>query len=85
MSATEVVELLRQFHAASRRKDQRRAALAELGLQDPVDDATIKHRYRRLAMRHHPDRGGDGARLREINAAWALLETGSRRVSPTES
>jgi DnaJ-domain-containing protein 1 len=39
------------------RNSRRRAALAELGLQDPVDDATIKRRYRRLAMRHHPDQG----------------------------
>jgi curved DNA-binding protein CbpA len=41
-----------------------------------VDDATIKRRYRRLAMRHHPDRGGDGVRLREINAALATLQAG---------
>ncbi len=75
-TAAEVIELLRRFRAAGRAKDRRRAALAELGLQDPVDDATIKRRYRRLAMRHHPDRGGDGVRLREINAALATLQAG---------
>ena len=85
ITAAEVVELLRRFHAARRANDQRQAALAELGLQDPVDDATIKQCYRRLAMRHHPDRGGDGVRLREINEALAVLvKVGRGRASRTE-
>ncbi|HRD65218.1 MAG TPA: DNA-J related domain-containing protein [Candidatus Competibacter sp.] len=83
-TAAEVVELLRQFHAARRANGRRQAALAELGLQDPVDDAAIKRRYRRLAMCHHPDRGGDGQRLREINAALAVLRKGWRRTAGTE-
>lgn len=82
-TAAEVVELLRQFHAARRANGRRQAALAELGLQDPVDDAAIKRRYRRLAMRHHPDRGGDGQRLREINAALAVLRDGCGRATET--
>ncbi len=84
ITALEVVDLLRQFHASRRTNGRRQAALAELGLQDPVDDATIKQRYRRLAMRHHPDRGGDGARLREINAALAILEASSMQASAAE-
>lgn len=84
MTAAEVIELLHRFHAARRTNGRRRAALAELGLQDPVDDATIKQHYRRLAMRHHPDRGGDGARLREINAALAILEADSGWTVTTE-
>ena len=57
-------------------QQQRQEALAELGLEDPVTLAEIKHRYRRLAMVHHPDRGGSGERLRTINAALAVLEAG---------
>ena len=57
-------------------QQQRREALAELGLEDPVTLVEIKHRYRRLAMVHHPDRGGSGERLRSINAALAVLEAG---------
>lgn len=55
-------------------QQERQTALAELGLEDPVTLAEIKHRYRRLAMAHHPDRGGSGERLRAINAALAVLE-----------
>jgi hypothetical protein len=55
--------------------NQRRAeALQALGLSDPVDPATIKQRYRRLAMRHHPDRGGDQERFRRLQAAMDVLE-----------
>ena len=76
-TAAEVIEWLRQFQALRRSGGQRALALAALGLQDPVDRAAIKQQYRRLAMRHHPDRGGDGLRLRDINAAWAVLQAGS--------
>lgn len=76
VTAAEVGEWLRQFHMARRANERRGAALAVLGLRDPVDAAAIKGHYRRLAMRHHPDRGGDGQRLREIHAALAVLESG---------
>ena len=76
VTVAEVGELLRSFHATRRRDGRRRAALAVLELRDPIDAAAIKRQYRRLAMRHHPDRGGDGRRLGEINAALAVLEEG---------
>ncbi len=69
----EVEKLLASFWVRSRQRAGRADALAELGLSDPVDDATIKRHYRRLAMRHHPDRGGDSARLQAINRAVDLL------------
>jgi hypothetical protein len=76
-SARDVDELLAAFWVRFQRRDQRAEALMELGLSDPVDDATIKRTYRQLAMRHHPDRGGDTARLQVINAAVrALLGNG---------
>lgn len=83
-TAAEVIELLRRFRAADRAGDRRRAALAELGLRDPVDEAAIKRRYRRLAMRLHPDRGGDGERLRQINAALAELRAGYKKPMPAK-
>ena len=81
VTAAEVREWLRQFHAARQGQAQRQAALAALELHDPVDAAAIKRQYRRLAMRHHPDRGGDGERLREIHAALAVLAGGGARLS----
>ena len=53
---------------------QKLAALSELELSDPVDFNTIKQQYRRLAMRHHPDRGGDQDKLVSINQAMQCLE-----------
>ena len=79
VTAAEVSEWLRQFHTARRVGERRQAALAVLELRDPVDAVTIRRQYRRLAMRHHPDRGGDGQRLREIHAALAALAGGRAR------
>lgn len=69
----DVTALLGQFWQRFCGADDRRQALAVLGLQDPVDWATIKTRHRRLVMQHHPDRGGDAAHLQDINAAMDTL------------
>jgi hypothetical protein len=78
-NAEEVDALLGQFWMRFVRDDDRQAALAELELQDPVDWTTIKTQHRRLAMQHHPDRGGDEQRLQAINAAMDVLAQDSRR------
>jgi len=49
-------------------------ALAVLELEPPVDYGAIRRRYRSLVMRHHPDRGGDTARIQALNEAMAVLE-----------
>ncbi len=72
-TAQDVEALIASFWRRLGRRERRVGALAELGLADPVDDATIRRAYRRLAMQHHPDRGGDTARLQAINAAVAAL------------
>jgi hypothetical protein len=69
----DVHELLAAFWRDFIRFDNRAAALAELGLVDPVDDGMIKQTYRRLAMEYHPDRGGNKQRLQAINAAYECL------------
>lgn len=79
VTETDVREWLNQFGGFRQAMNQRQAALAELGLQDPVNAAAIKQRYRWLVMRHHPDRGGDGARLRRINVAMAALKASTKR------
>lgn len=76
MDAAAVEALLGEFWSRLGRDRQREQALAVLGLADPVDAVAIRRQYRRLAQRHHPDRGGDTATLQRINAArWVLLAT----------
>lgn len=58
------------FAGGDRRREE---ALAVLGLADPVSDGEIKAAYRRLAMTHHPDRGGDTRELQALNEAIAVL------------
>ena len=71
--ATQVDEMLEQFWQRFLHNHERSEALDALGLTDPVDWPAIKHAHRRLAMEHHPDRGGDEGRLQEINAAMQVL------------
>lgn len=78
-SEQDIEDLLSQFWARFISNDERQEALAELELSDPVDWPTIKQQYRRLAMQHHPDRGGDEERLQAINAAMEMLARDSRR------
>ena len=44
-----------------------------LGVEPGADPAAIHAAYRRRAWRHHPDRGGSLARMRELNAAYSIL------------
>ena len=41
-----------------------------LGLKRGASDAEIKKAYRSMAMKHHPDRGGDQAKFKEISTAY---------------
>lgn len=49
-------------------------ALKCLDLEEPITFAEIKKQYRKLAMQHHPDRGGDPAKIQEINEAMEVLK-----------
>lgn len=69
----DVEALLQSFWERYIRQDHRGNALATLGLCDPVSDEQIRQTYRSLAMEHHPDRGGDEEKLKEINEAYRLL------------
>ncbi|MCP5326441.1 MAG: DnaJ domain-containing protein [Oceanospirillaceae bacterium] len=49
-------------------------ALACLNLCEPVTLSAIKQRYRQLAQRHHPDKGGDPARFMQLQHAMHTLK-----------
>jgi len=52
---------------------ERQRALAVLGLSANATPQQIKRRYRTLAKRHHPDRGGDRQQMQRIIEAYELL------------
>ncbi|MGL4206133.1 MAG: DNA-J related domain-containing protein [Aeromonadaceae bacterium] len=77
---TEVAEieaLLRSFwqgYCGTLQPAVRTRALAELGLDDGASPQQIRRRWKRLALRYHPDRPqGDAARFVAINLAWEQL------------
>lgn len=51
-------------------------ALQLLELDANASDKQIKQAWRRLAMRHHPDRGGDEETIKQLNQALSLLLPG---------
>jgi hypothetical protein len=52
-----------------------------LGVTPAADEATLRRAYVALARQHHPDRaGGDAARMRALNEAWATLGDPVRRA-----
>ncbi len=73
MDAEQVEALLSDFWRRLARPDRRRHALGVLGLDDPVDREAIRKQYRRLAQRHHPDRGGDTATFQRLQEAMLVL------------
>jgi len=69
----DVDEMLQRFWLRLDNSERRTEALKELELDDPVSDDVIRKQYRRLAMKHHPDRGGEREKLQRINAAVSIL------------
>jgi len=49
-------------------------AWSVLGLPHSATKQEITRRYRQLAKEHHPDRGGDAAKMTQINQAFEALK-----------
>jgi molecular chaperone DnaJ len=56
-----------------------------LGVERGVSEAELKKAYRRLAMKHHPDRNPDDKsaeeKFKEANAAYEILSDASKRAA----
>ncbi len=50
-----------------------------LGVSKDASADEIKKSFRRAAIEHHPDRGGDEAKFKEINEAYEILKDPAKR------
>jgi len=57
----------------NRRTATRGLALTILGLTADASTADVKKAYKALAMKNHPDRGGDERAFMRINSAFSYL------------
>ena len=49
-----------------------------LGIQPNASQEEIKKAYRKLSLKHHPDRGGDAEKFKELSAAYEQLTNTDR-------
>lgn len=50
-----------------------------LGVAKNSSDGDIKKAYRKLALKHHPDKGGDQQKFKEISEAYDVLSNPEKR------
>nr|QFG73707.1 MAG: DnaJ C terminal domain protein [Megaviridae environmental sample] len=50
-----------------------------LNVEKNADQAEIKKAYRKMAIRHHPDKGGDPEKFKEIAEAYSVLSDDNKR------
>ncbi len=50
-----------------------------LGVPRDATDEDIKRAYKKLAMQHHPDKGGDAEQFQKISQAYETLSDPEKR------
>jgi|TARA_R110000824_G_scaffold7271_2_gene32830 molecular chaperone DnaJ len=50
-----------------------------LGVSGDADKKTIKKAYRTLAAQHHPDRGGEAEKFKEVAEAYSILSDDQKK------
>ena len=50
-----------------------------LGVPENADKDQLKKAYRKLAAQHHPDKGGDEDKFKEVNEAYSILSDNHKR------
>ena len=51
-----------------------------LGVDKQASKEDIKKAFRKLAQKHHPDRGGDESQFKEVNEAYQVLSDDKKRA-----
>jgi molecular chaperone DnaJ len=51
-----------------------------LGIEKNASAEDVKNAFRRLALQHHPDRGGDAEKFKEANEAYQVLSDSQKRA-----
>lgn len=74
VSEQSVQALLDSFWQRYVADDELSEALNVFTLTTSSTSSELKQQYRRLAMQHHPDRGGDIATFQKINWAFGVLQ-----------
>lgn len=70
----EINQLLTDFWKRMLQPEFEQQDLATLELPSSATPSEIRQQYRRLAMQHHPDRGGNAERFHAIQVAYNRLK-----------
>jgi hypothetical protein len=70
----DVDELLQSFWLYFLATGDKQSAMDILEIDEPFDRQSLTQQYRKMVMRHHPDRGGNTTKLQEINNALQVLK-----------
>lgn len=73
-TAQSVENLMRNFWTSLAHYQQAPEAQSVLGLDGTESRSDIRKRVRQLSQKHHPDKGGDPEKFRQIQQAWTRLK-----------
>lgn len=70
----DIQTMLKSFWEKYLAQDEKYSSLQILELPEDADTKMVQQQYRRLAQKHHPDKGGCAIRFNEIRQAKAVLD-----------
>tara|TARA_R110001592_G_scaffold49482_1_gene154253 strand:- start:6413 stop:7021 length:609 start_codon:yes stop_codon:yes gene_type:complete len=70
----DINDMLKSFWHKYLAQDEKQAALDVLNLPPEADAKMIKDQYKRLAQKHHPDKGGCAEKFNKVRQAKSVLD-----------